>query len=96
MCNVASLLLTVTNSFALRNGWLIVEPEFEHPTAYGDVPVVLRRPDGTELAATASVSRPFINRHPYVPPGLACMFHGLSKADVPVGTQVWLADPDAA
>jgi hypothetical protein len=90
---VALPLLTVTDTFAMGNGWLIVAPEFEHTTAYGDVPVVLRRPDGSELVTTASVSRPFVNRHPYTPSGLVCRFGGLTKGDLPIGTQIWLADP---
>jgi hypothetical protein len=93
---VQSLLLTVTDVFAFRNGLLIVEPEFEHPTAFGRVQVMLRRPDGSELATTASVTLPFVNRHPYVSPGLVCAFRGLAKAEIPIGTEVWLAESKAA
>ena len=92
-----SLLLTVTDVFALRGGLVLVDPEFDHPTAWGQVPVVLRRPDGSELEAVASVTIPFINRHPYVPPRKVCLLRGLDKAAVPIGTEVWLAAtaPDA-
>ena len=92
-----SLLLTVTDVFTFQGGLVLVEPEFDHPTAWGQVPVVLRRPDGSELAASASVTIPFVNRHPYTPPRKVCLFRGLDKAAVPVGTEVWLVgnSPDA-
>ena len=91
-------MLTVTDVFAFRGGLVVVDPEFDHPTAWGPVQVLLRRPDGTELAATASVAIPFINRHPYVPARKVCLFRGLDKAAVPVGTEVWLvaSAPDTA
>ena len=92
-----SLLLTVTDVFTFQGGLVLVEPEFDHPTAWGLVPVVLRRPDGSELAASASVTIPFVNRHPYTPPRKVCLFRGLDKAAVSVGTEVWLVgnSPDA-
>jgi len=91
-----TLLLSVTDVFAFRGGLVVVDPEFDHPTAWGEVPVVLRRPDATELAVTASITIPFINRHPYVCPRKVCLFRGLGKEAIPIGTEVWLVANDPA
>ena len=87
---MGSLLLTVTDTFALRNGWLILDPELAQSPGSGEFAVVLRRPDGTERPAVASVVLPFVNRHPYTPPGWVCILRGMPKTEVPAGTEVWL------
>jgi hypothetical protein len=90
-----SLLLTVSDVFAIRGG-VVLDPEFDHPTAWGQLPVVLRSPDGSERAASASVEVPFINRHPYVSPRKVCLIRGMGKTEVPIGTEIWLVKPPAA
>ena len=85
-----SLLLTVTGYVVEGSGLLVVEPEFEHPAAEGQLTVRLQRPDGSSSVTGASSSRPFVIAHPYAPPGLVCAFRGLTRKDVPIGTEVWL------
>lgn len=56
---------------------------------HGDL-LELRRPDGSCLQANG-------NSIIFDPPAerpLAVAIKGLSKADIPVGTQVWLVNPD--
>jgi len=87
-----ALLLTVTHRFQMKNGQLILDPEFEHPgvSEQQDIKVTLKLPDGTNRIAEASLHRPLVNSHPYTPPGLVCLLRNMNKADVPVGTEVWL------
>lgn len=58
-------------------------------TAQAQLQVELRRPNGSNVVATAFAQIPFVS-----PPrrGLkhVLMFKGLTKADVPLGTEVWL------
>ena len=87
-----ALLLTVTHRIQMKNGHLVLDPEFEHPgvSEQQDIKVTLKLPDGTSRVAEAFFELPIVNRHPYSPPGLVCLLHNMKKADVPVGTEVWL------
>lgn len=58
------------------------------------LPVELRRPDGTVLYAQASLQHFF--QSPPPPPEIAkqwgCVLSGVTKEQVPIGTEVWSRD----
>lgn len=88
---VAEVLVEATAVFELGNGDIVVADEFfrDEPLPT-QVLVILARPDGSRGRATATISRPLVNRHPYTAPGYCCSFSGLSKSDIPVGTRIEL------
>ncbi|MFL6258145.1 MAG: hypothetical protein ACJ76Y_00415 [Thermoanaerobaculia bacterium] len=83
------LLLTVEDTFEIRERGLIVVPEpflgdFKGPVEF---PVELRRPDGSRKDAILSLQYEF-----NIPPPkerYACIFRDLSKAEVPIGTEIY-------
>lgn len=90
---MSTLLLTVTDTFLIKGRGLIVVPgppsdTFSHPT---DLVVELRRPDGLVTETRARLMIEFVSPPP--PPGprpLVCLLPDVTKADVPIGTQVWV------
>jgi hypothetical protein len=87
---MSALLFTVRETFRLENRGLILAAEVkreESGVRAGDA-IKLRRPDGSSLVVVvAGIERAI----PYDPDRtLAVLVRGdLTKADVPVGTEVW-------
>jgi hypothetical protein len=89
-------LFKVEATCLLRGRDLVLVPgiisEGEERFRVGD-PVILRRPDGSSVEAKISTLE-FPNPNPRhtIPIGIA----GLTKSDVPIGTEVWSVDGPAA
>lgn len=87
-------LLTIQETFDIKSwGALVVVPGplADEYTGAGMLEVQLRKPDGTTSHATLTIQ--WISQTP--PPKerrWGCLFHGLSKSEVPVGTEVWYED----
>jgi len=56
--------------------------------------VILRKPIGEETKATAHLDIPRLNppRKPYP---MVCSFAGMTKQEVPIGTEIWIAGDSA-
>jgi hypothetical protein len=84
-------LVVVQEAFATRGSAVQVAPRItvDDDVPRGTFPVRLRRPDGTEALATATLDV----AHVRGPHGAFAMVRllGLAPADVPVGTEVWRA-----
>ena len=83
------LLLVVEATFLIRGTELAVLPGFRDEAGerfrIGD-PVLLKRPEGSDLATTiGDLARPTPNPNRV----WLLWFNGLPKDDVPVGTEVW-------
>jgi hypothetical protein len=87
---VTSLLLKVTDTFAITGRGLIVVPEPPENTFSGPtkIHVELRRPDGSILRQDMSVSWGF-QTPSRKNQGWTCTFLSATKADVPIGTEIW-------
>ena len=88
-------LLTVEDAFLIEGRGVLVLPmitDYSGPTSFS---VVLRKPTGEELSAQAHLDIPRINsaREPYP---FACSLTGMSKQDVPIGTEIWISHEPAA
>ena len=82
-------LLTVEDTFLIEGRGLMVLPlitNYSGPTSFS---VVLRKPNGEEAEAQAHLDIPRFNppREPYP---FACSLSGVSKQDVPIGTEIWI------
>jgi hypothetical protein len=82
-------LLTVVDSFAIRGRGLIVAPWLAESEARRErFAVELRRPDGSHARCEAFAQIPFLSL-----PALVLQVHlalfGVTKDDVPIGTEVW-------
>ena len=89
------LLLTVEGAFDVRPGGVTVLPEAQLRTQTSPQRLVveLQRPDGQRLAAEAIASYVyFVPRQPDKVRGHELQLLGLTKHDVPVGTQVWVTE----
>jgi len=76
-------------------GLIVVPGPLRSEVAGGaDIPVELRRPDGSVLHARISLQHFFSSPPP--PPHIAaqwgCVLSGVTKDEVPVGTEVWSRD----
>jgi len=86
-----SKLLTVEDTFLVEGRGIIVAPKIPIESYGGQRSrvVTLRTPDGGERKASATLDVPFVS-----PPPLAdyylCLLAGLTEADVPIGTEIWL------
>jgi hypothetical protein len=81
-------ILTVEDSFEIGGRGLIVVPgptldPYDGPV---EVPVEIKRPDGSTLTATLNFTRAFLTP---APPRWVLIFLGLSKRDVPIGSEIW-------
>ena len=90
-------LLTVEDTFRIEGRGVIVMPSVPVDAYCGSRSrtVSLRRPDGTETTATATLDIPFV-RPPPPAPYYLCLLVGLTKEDVPLGTEVWIDHDHAA
>ncbi len=82
-------LLTVEDTFLIESRGLVVvpAPPIDEVRGPGDIQVELK-PDGGKLPAMLTLATEFL----YPPPAVlrwGCMFKSLSRADVPVGTEIW-------
>ena len=89
MTNKNIKLLTVEDTFFIESRGVMVMPmitDYRGPMSF---PVMLRKPDGAEISAQAHLDIPRFNsaRKPYP---FACSLAGLSKQDVPIGTEIWI------
>jgi hypothetical protein len=89
---VERLLLVVSDRFVLKNGTVIVCPDMEFNVPSASVPVLLRRPDGSELSTRAEIRTPLVGGRSgqLHGPFQVCTFFGLTKEEIPLGTEVWL------
>jgi hypothetical protein len=83
-------LLTVEDTFLIESRGLVVvpAPPVDEVRGPSDIQVELIKPDGSKLPAILTLATEFL----YPPPAVlrwGCMFKSLSKADVPVGTEIW-------
>lgn len=92
-------LLTVADTFDITHLGLVVVPgplpdEYSGPRK---LEVELRKPDGSVGYATLTVQWFFLVPTPKEP-RWSCYFTGLSKSDVPIGTEIWydIAAPTGA
>lgn len=88
------LLLTVEQTFEIKGRGLIVVPgplatAFKRPVELG---VELRLPDGSRRHATLHLQYVFLTPPPKEQ-RYACIFRGLSKAEVPIGTEIYYTQP---
>jgi hypothetical protein len=88
-------LLTVEDTFFIEGRGVMVLPmvtDYSGPTSFS---VVLRKPSGEEVAAQVHLDIPRLNppREPYP---FICSFAGMSKEEIPVGTEVWISHEVAA
>lgn len=89
---MAERLLVVEDAFVVRGTAVLLMPRFSTADPpRGSFPVRLVRPDGTEVAATASVDV----AHMRGPSGAFAMYRleGVTPADVPKGTELWRDSP---
>jgi hypothetical protein len=86
------LLVKVTEVFRLRDGTVIVPDEIDFPGAKPEetIRVTLRRPDGSEVMKDAVITFPLVQ--PYRSTGCALTFHSTESLEIPIGTEIWLAD----
>ena len=88
-------LLTVEDTFLIEGRGVIVTPKIPTDSYSGprSRSVTLRTPDGGERTASATLDIPMVS-----PPPPAfyylCLLTGLTKDDVPIGTEIWIDDDD--
>jgi hypothetical protein len=86
-------LTKIDDTFLVTGRGLVVVPGPRRADVAGgtDIPVELHRPDGTRMRARASLTHTF--QSPPPPPHIAeqwtCILFGVSKDDVPLGTEIW-------
>jgi hypothetical protein len=87
-------LLTVEDTFSIEGRGVLVLPMFTDYTGPMSFSAVLRKPSGDETTVRAHLDFPRINppRKPYP---IVCSLEGVSKQDVPVGTEIWIHEPAA-
>jgi hypothetical protein len=88
-------LLTVEDVFDIPGRGLIVVPgplldSFASPA---EIEVLLKRPDGQELEATASITFQF-QTPPPKEHRFAVILKGITKSDIPIGTEIWFTRDD--
>jgi hypothetical protein len=86
----AKPLVVVAEAFAARGGGVVVEPRVTVHARAGSAPfaVRLRKPDGAEVGATATLDVAHI-RGPNGAYALVRILGPVEPADVPRGTEVW-------
>jgi hypothetical protein len=84
-------LLTVADAFFLEGRGVIVTPPIPVPDYSGpeSVSAMLRKPSGEEAIVQARLQIPMVNPPPQVYSYL-CLLVGLTKQDVPIGTEIWI------
>jgi hypothetical protein len=91
MDTVAERLLTVEDAFVARGTGVHVMPRFTAERAQPrPFAVTLRRPDGTEQSARATVEVAHM-RGPLAPFAMYVLLD-VAPEDVPIGTEIWSVD----
>jgi hypothetical protein len=90
---VPEIFLTVEDVFDIKQRGLIVVPgplqaEYDGPREF---PVLLKIPGGSDHHASLTLEHMFQSPPPKEYRWV-CMLRGVTKADVPIGTQVWTID----
>lgn len=89
-------LTKIEDTFLIAGRGLVVVPGPLRSDVLGgaDIQVELRLPDGTVLSALASLQN--FHQSPPPPPHIArqwgCILSGVTKEQVPIGTEVWRRD----
>ena len=88
----ARLLFKVQYVFAIKGRGIILLPDVSpdallqpHPNA-----VTLKYADGTTRNVVAAFNLPMLDPAPHQPIGLVCELKEVGKADVPIGTEIWI------
>jgi hypothetical protein len=86
-------LLTVDDAFLIEGRGVIVMPGIPAGAYKGPYSrkVTLRTPDGLETAATAMIDIPRVSPQPEELYYL-CLIVGLTKDEIPIGTEIWIDD----
>jgi hypothetical protein len=89
-CHMASRILTVEDTFEIGGRGLVVvpAPTLDAYSGPAELPVEIRRPNGSMLKATLNFTHVFLAPPPKVP-RWELVFRGLSKSDIPIGSEVW-------
>jgi hypothetical protein len=89
---MATRILVVEDAFPARGKGTLVRPAIiaESADPRASFAVRLRRPDGTEQAARATLEIPHV-RGP-LPPRAMLRIEGATPDDLPVGTEIWKDD----
>lgn len=84
-------LLTVEDTFLIEGRGVVVTPAIPVPDYSGpqSVSATLRKPDGAETVVQAQLQIPMVSPPPQVYSYL-CLLVGLTKQDVPIGTEIWI------
>jgi hypothetical protein len=85
------LLLVVEDAFVVATSLVVMpEPELEATFTARTLTVELRRPDGSSSVAEAKVKLPHLAPADRSKPQRRLLaFDGLTKEDVPAGTEIW-------
>lgn len=89
-------LFKVEDTFLIRGQGLIVEPSplLSEYSGSRELNVTLIKPDSSSLKTCLHFY--VVLQNPSPPTGQSrwgCMFHQLSKEDVPIGTEIWYDEP---
>jgi hypothetical protein len=82
-------LLTVEDTFFIEGRGVMLFPmiaDYSGPTSFS---VILRKPNGEEMEAQAHLDIPRLSP-PRKPHPFVCSFAGMSKQEIPIGTEVWI------
>jgi len=88
-------LLTVAETFYIEGRGVVVMPFIPDYSGPMSLPVVLRRPSGEESVVQADLDIPRVSPPPQHY-SFACCLRGVTKQDVPVGSEIWRHDDNAA
>ena len=95
MTNKNTKLLTVEDTFLIESRGVMLMPVITDYCGPMSFLATLRKPDGAEISAQAHLDILRVNsaREPYP---FACSLVGLSKQDVPIGTEIWISHKPVA
>lgn len=85
------MLLKVEDTFQVSGQGLILATglSFEEYPVSNNIPVLVKRPDGSEIDSTIDIFYPFPVPTPKEPKNF-CRFRDLDKNEVPIGSKIWL------
>ena len=88
-----SKLLTVEDVFDIAGRGLVVVPGplIDAISPNQRLSVLLKRPDGSEIGASATITR-YFQTPPPKEHRFAVILKEVSKSDVPIGTEIWYTD----
>jgi len=92
---MATHLLTVEDVFDIASRGLVIVPGPLEDSYVGprEVTVRLKLPNGDQKSASMRLAHLFLSPPPKAKERrLGCILIGMAKADVPIGTEVWIED----